>query len=272
MTEVTDRRQQSGNEPEREPDGKHQRHRPWWLDPAFVVGVALFLFGGPLNYFSRNPKILYLGAFGASILIFYGVHRYISSIEAAQTPPKPPQPNPAAMAGKLKAEPTLLFSSKASFGTQLEIGDSGTVFLHTGKPGSPLMRLGDDAIIVERLADGEVAITTTIRDPSGKIVAEIVRNEWRLRPSLLWDRNFNASAVEVRAENGDVVLQVQALRDRIRLQGMWYTTAGKFIEFLKSPDPKHPGGLIVMGVKHKLPIQPMFQYPSDAHLGELLPN
>jgi len=60
---------------------KEKGVRRWWCDPAFVVGVALFLFGGPLNYFSSHPKILYLGAAGVSILAFYFTHLYVANQE-----------------------------------------------------------------------------------------------------------------------------------------------------------------------------------------------
>lgn len=132
--------------------------------------------------------------------------------------------------------------------------------------------VGEDTLTVERLANGNVAITTTIRDPSGKIVAEIVRNDWKLRPSLLWDRNFNASAVEVRGETGEVVLQVRALPDRIQLQGIWHTRTGQFFELVKSPGLKRPNGVMIIHPQNRRTIEPIFRYPSDQHLGEPASN
>jgi hypothetical protein len=183
MVQQSNRGKKSRKEAKRQPDGKEQRH--WWRDPAFVIGVALFFFGGPLNYFSGNPRILYLGALGLSILIFYGVHQYVSTVERARRGVSSPAPDPNVMHGTLRAEPTVLFSSESSSPTLLEIGDSGSMMDWGGKQGSPMFQIGEDALTVERLANGNVAVTTTIRDPSGKIVAEIVRNDWKLRPSLL---------------------------------------------------------------------------------------
>lgn len=175
---------------------------------------------------------------------------------------------PSTMTGTLK--PELLFSSQSSTRAILEIGDSGTTFVWAGKVGSPAFMIGEDPIILERIANGNVAITSTIRDKGGKIVAEIVRNEWKLRPTLLWDRNFNSSAVEVRGESGEVILQARALPDRIQLQGIWHTAAGGFVELVKSPDPQRPGGLMIINrPQQRLRIIPIFRYPSDHHLGEL---
>ena len=139
----------------------------------------------------------------------------------------------------------LLFSNQSNMHSRLEIGDSNSIIPYLGALGSPLLVLGGDPVIIERLKDGSVAVTTTIRDRTGKIIAEIIQNHWKLRPSLLWDRNFNSNAVEVRDEFGDIVLQAQALPDRIRLQGIWRTKDGGLFEMVKSPDPANPGGLYV---------------------------
>jgi hypothetical protein len=267
MAQESNRGENARQEAERKSHGRQQR--PWWYDPAFIIGIALFFFGGPLNYFSANPRILYLGALGASILIFYGVHQYVSSVERAKRGTPPPPLDPAAMSGTLKPEPTVLFSSESSSHTALEIGDSGARLDWHGQQGSPAIRIGEDVLTVERLANGNVAVTTTVRDPSGKIIAEIVRNDWKLRPSLLWDRNFNASAVEVRGETGEVILQVRALPDRIQLQGIWHSATGRFFELVRSPDPNHAGGLAILRPEQRVRIKPLFRYPSDQHLGEL---
>src|SRR2546425_3329710 len=58
----------------------------WWLDPVFVIGIAFFFFGGPLNYLSSSPKIFYLGALGICILVFYGTHQLVSRIEGSKGP------------------------------------------------------------------------------------------------------------------------------------------------------------------------------------------
>ena len=268
MVRVPHACEDSGKEANRKPNNKN-RHS-WWVEPAFIVGIALFLLGGSLNYFASNPRILYLGAAGVSILVFFFAHQYITSVEGRNNGREPSAPDPTAMTGMLKAEPTLLFSSGSPVGTLLEIGNSGSRFLWTGKQGSPMFQIGEDPLTVERLASGDLAVTTTIRDASGKIIAEIVRNEWKLRPSLLWDRNFNANAVEVRGESGDVVLQVRALADRIQMQATWYTSAGRFFELAESPDAK--GGVLVQRPEQRIPIKPIFRYPSDQHLGELLSN
>lgn len=58
-------------------------------------------------------------------------------------------------------------------------------------------------------------MSLVIRDRSGRLVAEIVNNEWKVNPQNAWDRNYSADALEVRDPTGDIVLQVKALADRI---------------------------------------------------------
>jgi hypothetical protein len=175
-----------------------------------------------------------------------------------------------AASGALK--PVVVFSSASNAPTLLEIGDSGTQLAWHGKNGSPMIQIGQDPITVERLGNGGLALSTAIRDAGGRMIAELNRNEWKVRPSLLWDRNFNTEAVEVRGESGDSVLQVRVLPDRIQLQGIWHTSTGNFFELVKSPYPQRPGGLAIFRSDQQIKIKPIFLYPSDQHPGELLPH
>ena len=138
----------------------------------------------------------------------------------------------------------ILLSPSSSGPLKFEIGDSGAVFeLEPDKPfwipftGEPA------ALTIERVAN-HIEVSTTLRDASGKLVAEIERNEWKVRPSLLWDRNYNDNSLEVLGETGEVVLQIVALPDRIRIQGIWWSKSGACTEM--ASDARHPGGLVLM--------------------------
>jgi hypothetical protein len=168
----------------------------------------------------------------------------------------------------------ILLSPSSSGPLKFEIGDSGAVFeLEPDKPfwipftGEPA------ALTIERVAN-HIEVSTTLRDASGKLVAEIERNEWKVRPSLLWDRNYNDNSLEVLGETGEVVLQIVALPDRIRIQGIWWSKSGACTEM--ASDARHPGGLVLMPSVPDcrsglglLKITPIFMYPSDRHFGEL---
>lgn len=231
----------------------------WVLFVVFLVaGIWLFKFGD-LRPRSYVRVLLSFVAVGATVLYAKGpltkIYRGLDS---------------AAMTGRIEPPSVVLFSPSSALKTLLEVGDSGTVFHWAGDPGSPMFVLGEDGLTIERLANGSVAVTTTIRDANGKIIAELVRNEWKLRPSLLWDRNFNTSAVEVRGEDGRIVLQARAMPDRIRLQGMWRSKTGSFFELVKSPDPNKQGALMIMREDQHVPIPPLFRYPSEKHLGKFV--
>jgi len=168
----------------------------------------------------------------------------------------------------------ILLSPSFSGPLKFEIGDSGAIF--DLEPNMPLKLpfAGESpALTVERVAN-HIEVSTGLRDASGKLVAEIVRNEWKVRPSLLWDRNYNENSLEVLGETGEVVLQISLMPDRIRIQGIWWSKSGNCTEMVK--DPSQPGFVILMPDVGKcgkgsglIKINPIFMYPSDRHLGEL---
>jgi len=106
-------------------------------------------------------------------------------------------------------------------------------------------------------------------------VAELTRNEWTVgRPPQTWERNYSRDALEVKDAFGDVVFQIRVVGDRAQIQGKWYDPTGQHgVIFVKSPDPRRPGGLMVFIVPGKphddVKIVPMFRYPSALHMGEL---
>jgi len=170
---------------------------------------------------------------------------------------------------KSNASSGVLLSASTSAFPTIEFGDSGASLVYKGPNGKPnLTFLEDSSLTVERIAD-HIAVSTILRDESGRMVAEIERNEWKVRPSIVWDRNYNDNSLEVINEAGDVVLQIVVLPDRIRVQAVWYDKSGNFFEMVKSPDPNRPGGLFVRKPSSPIKIFPIFMYPSERHLGEM---
>jgi hypothetical protein len=126
------------------------------------------------------------------------------------------------------------------------------------------------------LIDGKYKVSTQIRDQNSKLLVELVRNEWKVAPPPdTWDRNYSDDALEVKDPFGAVILQVRALPDRVQIQGMWWWNMGPpngVVRFFIRGNPQIGGqiNLVPLGNKDPLPvIDPMFVYPSDAHLGEL---
>jgi len=152
----------------------------------------------------------------------------------------------------------------------LEIGDSGAIFIWAGKSGEPIFNFfNDNPLTVEKIFE-KLKVSTTIRDKSGAVVAEIIRNQWRVSPPHTFDRNYTDDALEVRGADGNVVLQVRMLPDRVQLQGEWRAADGWGVRLVKGPG----GGLMVTRPgeferdDHK--IKPIFKYPSDSHFGEFV--
>jgi hypothetical protein len=180
--------------------------------------------------------------------------------------------------GKLEAEAKILFSTKNRENaiTIIEIGDSGTKFFWGGKEGSPMFNFYGSDIIVEAIGNS-TKITTQIKDDNGDLVAEIIRNEWKVAPPpKTWDRNYSNDVLEVINPKGKVVLQVRVLPDRIQLQGEWRGDANHGIRLVKSDDIRQAGGVFVVfgpmlpnGPPNSPEIKRIFAYPSEFHFGEL---
>ncbi len=180
---------------------------------------------------------------------------------------------PAAYSGELRANEEILFSGPNHVWPKIEFGDSGAILMYTGPEGSPLFRIGEETGLTIVREGRQVKLSTIIRDQNGRVVAELVKNEWKVNPHNSWDRNYTADTLEVKDPTGDIVLQVRALPDRIQLQAKFYEATGRGVGFgaIRGPDGQWGGGIELTGSAHPrltLRIAPLFKYPSDRHLGE----
>jgi Ca2+/Na+ antiporter len=174
--------------------------------------------------------------------------------------------------GILRANSELILSGTENKSNRLlEVGDSGAIFVIHGGPLLPF--LGGANIMLE-LVDDQLKVSCRITDDNGNLVAELIRNEWKVAPPpQSWDRNYTKDALEVKDSKGRIVLQVKVLPDRIQLQGEWWSNKSHGIRLVKSADPKFHGAVMSVfndKIKDFSPeIEPMFEYPSDTHFGEL---
>ena len=118
----------------------------------------------------------------------------------------------------------VLFEANAGILSRvLEIGDSGAEIIYGGPAGTPVFEFFKKNELTLELVDGQLKVSTKIIDQSGKLVAELIRNEWKVAPPpQTWDRNYSDDALEVRDARGKIVLQVKAFADRIQIQGEWW--------------------------------------------------
>lgn len=186
--------------------------------------------------------------------------------------------------GELKPATKLVFSANGPY-PKLEVGDSGVFFQKIDKYGTIIFPfLERDQFRVE-IIDGQYKFSTDVTDENGKIIAQIIQNQWKVVPPPgTWDRNYDSNAIEVKDAFGDIVLQVRALADRIQFQGIWWTDKSMWPGFnrveiaVDRSVGNTPFGIeIVTAVmlgrvkKNEKPnsIKPLFLYPSEYHLGEL---
>ena len=173
--------------------------------------------------------------------------------------------------GTLEPKSKVLFSTRDNVTPDIELGNGGTILSYAGPQGEPAFQIFNDNSLTVIIDEGQVKVSTLIRDKSGAAVAELINNEWKVNRNNTFDRNYSKDALEVKDNSGDIVLQVKALTDRIQFQGKFYDGKGKGVALGKHHSGK--GGIFEMtGPNHpnlEMKIEPIFKYPSENHLGKL---
>ena len=229
----------------------HKKIRPFFekYQSIILVIAALFLISSIIVEFQQNQEkkaFAYEGTLQSDSSIQYFIMNILSPIT------------------------DFLFPTNDNDFPALELGDSGTIFNWAGPNGEPMFTILKDSQLTISKEKGQLKISTMIRSHDG-LVAELVNNDWKINPQESFDRNYNKNALEVRDKDGDVVLQVKLLNDRIQFQGKFYDEKGNGVAFVGRKEWN--GSMIEMtGPNHpKLDstIEPIFKYPSGLHMGEL---
>jgi hypothetical protein len=208
-----------------------------------------------------------VGTFGA----YHFGQKVQNEKDAAADAEKKKQAEKSAMTGVLKPERKIILSAQYKVFPLLELGDSGSVFGFTGPKDQPFMSFARDTALTITKDEKGIKVSTRIKDKDGKIIAELIDNEWKLNPNNLWDRNYSQNALEVKDAEGDIVLQVRLLDDRVQLQAKFYNSSGRGIAIGK--DESGHGAIVFSpkdNPKQTIKMEPIFRYPSDLHLGELV--
>ncbi len=131
----------------------------------------------------------------------------------------------------------------------------GTASIFELGPEGRFMELDEDQISVKRV-NGELVLTTTVRDKDGNLIVEVIDNHWTVSPlkASCWDKNYTADTLEVKDGRGRVVLQVRVLPDRIQIQGEWANTHN-----VVADDGQYNA---------RDGLNPIFRYPSEKYWGE----
>ncbi len=153
----------------------------------------------------------------------------------------------------------------------LQIGDSETILVQIAGSKEPLLKLPNGCFFELEIVDGQLKVSTIVRDKQGNVVAEIIRNEWKASKAA-WDRNYSDDAFEIRDAAGHVVLQVRLYQDRVQLLGEWWGTDGTGARIIKAKNEsgKMVGAFEMLTPSYNPPnpIEPLFEYPSETHLGQ----
>lgn len=203
--------------------------------------------------------------------------------------------------GILKSLSVTLLSPAQELHPTLKIGYSNTFLVYTGPSYGYLIQAFEDVGLTIWVANGEMKLSTKIRDNKGELIAEIIANEWRIKKDKLWDLNYNQNALEVKNAAGDVVMQVVMHEDCLQFAARMYSSSGNglaiggsvvteqdlveheqgkqvFVASVDGPTEVRVGDTVATieirpnppGIPLKLKIDPIFRYPSDHHFGELL--
>ena len=133
------------------------------------------------------------------------------------------------------------------------------------EPNGTFLKDGDLPVLSLKERNGQLLVSTTIRDAEGHVVVEIKENEWAVNKNAAYDRNYTNDAFEVRDNRGKVALQIASLGDTIHVAGIFRCRSGWSAVFAPN---KGNGALIDLRPRNVGPIlevEPMCQYPSALH-------
>jgi hypothetical protein len=214
-----------------------------------------------LGWLKPAPTPLWVTVAAAILLVAGG----IIQLSLARTERRSKEAS--AQTGVLTSQRILLAPNQAAH-PKLEIGDSGAIFVFAGPQGQPLFKFFDDSHLTIELENGQLRVSTLIRDKAGKVVGELSKNEWKVNTTAAYDRNYSKDALEVRDASGDVVIQVRFVGDRVQFQGKFFDKNGRCVTIgkVRGADGKMGGAMDFSG---QLRVDPIFRYPSERHLGEL---
>jgi hypothetical protein len=184
-----------------------------------ILGVALLLAGAGLSYFTGNPKILYLGALGVCVLVFYASHRLVLHLESSSKTNTPKVVYFGGLSpGNEPSDP--LPPGLPPDTIQLLLGDDLRVLSASQ---NPLFSKDGKTFLSIAIRDGEMRLTATILDKNNQPICRIINNEFQAFP----ERAFNPKQPDehsliVRDAEGNEVLHVRFLNPKT----IWLT--GRF--------------------------------------------
>lgn len=233
----------------------------WRVVFGFVAWVLLWhLMSLEVKYFRRVPRVVLFGRL-ACVTVWIVIALWVPIENAWKAE------QAALLEGDLIGAGQILDDGKTHGFPNVQIGQTTLIMTPNGTPVvSPFF---PDAGVRSEWGKISPLFSTTIRDVDGHLIATVARNHWQVYPPYFGDKNYTKTALEIKNSAGHVVLRVRILLNAIDLQGEWWDTEGKGIRMVGSLN----GSLVMpLGVRNQHDealIQPMFEYPSKYHWGEL---
>ncbi len=183
--------------------------------------------------------------------------------------------------GTLVAKADILLSAKDNIMPAIEFGTDLTEEGNETIQTTSLMFAGmlryqswwkDTNLLIRRSPDG-YKVSAQIRDKSGKLIVEIIDNEWKYNNG--WDRNYNRDSLEVKDSSGHIVFQIRIRPKVVQFNGILYGSNGEGVETchvkIKSATANITTKLrqVGPGLEPEYCLKPLFKYPSEKHFGEL---
>jgi len=233
----------------------------WLIAASLLVYVALDFISRlrPLAWYKKTVISAAL-----SILLMAAAYKSIHKRYMAE--------KAAALGGELHAANP---NAKAAI---LQIGKSHTQFSwDENHLPQALVKFAADNKFKLEVVNGEILVSTEIRDEYTNQIIEIDKNRWKIpRTAPIVDKNYTDDALEIRDRRGHVVFQMHLLSDRVEIQGEWHREWGGGTVLMEREDKSGgdviniPSGLTGkdMFPWSQVNIEPMFDYPSDEHWAE----
>lgn len=161
----------------------------------------------------------------------------------------------------------IIVDSSKNLYPKIQLGDKGPLFQ------------GDFSIFKKRglevkQINGQIYVSISVADSQGNIIAEVKDNEWKINRSKLCDRNYSRDSFEVKDAKGKVVLQLRLKENILQFQGILYDPKKNLLWLMaqRERDGRMDGFMEVAepGKNFNYDISPIFKYPGDLHLGELV--
>jgi hypothetical protein len=222
--------------------------------------------GGPLNFFGSNPNIFYVPAIVACACILFFTHEYVASLKRGKHPNEltestPPVSTAATPSSTPRTRPA--FSEKVDHVT-IDVG-SNTMTVDLRLIGNekefPIVREGGHTFVTGKVVNGQLILDAEF--PDG---VHLKNGQLTNRPDN-WDRNWDATAIEIVDENRTPVLQLTYIDDSTaKIRGIFLASGG--LQAV-TDEGVYLVPLPPIPLRSLPPIlRPIFKYPSESHRHE----